>query len=944
MGNFEFNGKSTKDMGLVIQTPPTYTYPERDLSTVHVPGRNGDLIIDNNCYKNVERSYSVGKGFKPGTNYSTNSADLIAWLTSANGKYVRLRDSYDSEVYRMAMFNMSGSTTNIWDGALSCTISFQCKPQRYLLSGEEEFTYNPELQVENPSVYTALPDIILHDIGDVAELGKVLMLSIINNDSVVSNLNINYYTGSLITIKSEDQKVIDENQNNIGEYIGLNGKPFPQFKAGLSKIKLEKFLVKDTNVPSYNSIIKKDYQTIIISEYKNYTAIETQKQEKYTIPSYQSLVESEEEVYPAEAVQSMIMDKCNQYTFKSYNDILSQYGEVYAFTGTIADNEASCPKWIKLESDDGDKIKLVVGVDDEDNPINGFFFVKNVDKKIKFCSENSVIAKGIGTSSVTTVYYYKAIPDINRPGKYALEANYIDMPDEWLSFKITYDNDDSPSSISYVTKAEGYYWTDKTWIFGQAQWKWYAEGANVVLNTLQWNTSKQAFVTTSGLTTSTTTTFTYKYIPELPQYDPITIEEDKNGKKVVRITNKVHFTIEDLAGSDGKTLSNIQVKALDTGFYSYDIGEKTHVDWVFKTAGSSLISGTSLKGTSAFTIYYLEAENQNDVPDYSKIKEWPKWLSRIPVKTGGSPLSPTRVCLTVLKDAYYRHTIEDDEGNETYSEWEEYTAGELYDSIDASDNTTYSMCMIEEIPSTYVNDRAFTNEAKESSALPPSWLSYQIFIEIILDDAEDGDKIVCYRNPDEDIINSDDETLSYYAYTYTNADDEDVIVYIKGQWNPDVGDYVYLEDEQSEFVEIGEVAIASQIRYFAKGTIGYYKWDNNSAWAKKVDGDELLVTSAIDDTTFYYMSEIPEFADYDLFYATVRVDNFGNPDLITFRVKEGASGYFRCNNNSDWTYLEAHDELLISKVGDSNTIRYLEPTEEDLSSVTITYIPRWWIL
>ena len=50
MGNFKFNGTSSEDLGLVIQTPPTYSFPERELETVHVPGRNGDLIIDKNNF------------------------------------------------------------------------------------------------------------------------------------------------------------------------------------------------------------------------------------------------------------------------------------------------------------------------------------------------------------------------------------------------------------------------------------------------------------------------------------------------------------------------------------------------------------------------------------------------------------------------------------------------------------------------------------------------------------------------------------------------------------------------------------------------------------------------------------------------------------------------------------------------------------------------------
>ena len=47
MGIFKFKDKTSEDFGLVVQTPPTYSYPERDVTITHIPGRDGDIIIDN---------------------------------------------------------------------------------------------------------------------------------------------------------------------------------------------------------------------------------------------------------------------------------------------------------------------------------------------------------------------------------------------------------------------------------------------------------------------------------------------------------------------------------------------------------------------------------------------------------------------------------------------------------------------------------------------------------------------------------------------------------------------------------------------------------------------------------------------------------------------------------------------------------------------------------
>ena len=103
MGNLKFGDLSTKDLDLVIQTPPAYTFPEKDVTLQHIPGRNGDIILDNNCYKNVQRTYSIASVIRPGTNFVSAAERITEWLT-ANTGYQRLEDSYEPEVYRLAMF------------------------------------------------------------------------------------------------------------------------------------------------------------------------------------------------------------------------------------------------------------------------------------------------------------------------------------------------------------------------------------------------------------------------------------------------------------------------------------------------------------------------------------------------------------------------------------------------------------------------------------------------------------------------------------------------------------------------------------------------------------------------------------------------------------------------------------------------------------------------
>ena len=93
MGVIIFNNKSSADCRIQVAHPPGYAYPERDYTITHIPGRNGDIIQDNGCYKNVERTYEVSFD-APNEDFATYANAVSAWLHSTTG-YARLEDSYE---------------------------------------------------------------------------------------------------------------------------------------------------------------------------------------------------------------------------------------------------------------------------------------------------------------------------------------------------------------------------------------------------------------------------------------------------------------------------------------------------------------------------------------------------------------------------------------------------------------------------------------------------------------------------------------------------------------------------------------------------------------------------------------------------------------------------------------------------------------------------------
>lgn len=153
-----FDGKNLGDFGVWVSGSGTFNAPARDISTVSVPGRNGDLTFDNGRYNNITVSYPafISRRFQPRLD------DLRAWICSKH-EYCRLEDTYHPEEFRMGIFkgglSVSPTARNI---AGSFTLSFDCKPQRYLKSGEQVITYDGNGLIYNPTQYPAKPLIKLY--------------------------------------------------------------------------------------------------------------------------------------------------------------------------------------------------------------------------------------------------------------------------------------------------------------------------------------------------------------------------------------------------------------------------------------------------------------------------------------------------------------------------------------------------------------------------------------------------------------------------------------------------------------------------------------------------------------------------------------------------------------------------------------------------------------
>lgn len=232
-GNIIFGGISARDYGAVVDGTDTYSAPERDYETVEVPGRNGALTVDRGRYRNIDIEYYM---IFPHTRSFEAYRHNIMALTG----YQRLEDNHHPGEYRAAHFKNSFSPTvhGVGNRVAEVTVTFDCKPQRFLKSGEipVEVTETNTEALRNPTGMDALPLIRVYGTGTVGVAGEIL------------------------TVKSHGKAYVDidcEMQDcffgasNLNKFVELPNGGFPALHPGVNGVSLGGGVTKAVIVPRW---------------------------------------------------------------------------------------------------------------------------------------------------------------------------------------------------------------------------------------------------------------------------------------------------------------------------------------------------------------------------------------------------------------------------------------------------------------------------------------------------------------------------------------------------------------------------------------------------------------------------------------------------------------------------------------------------------------------
>lgn len=160
---FEFAGQNSVDYCLTIEKLPAISAPAKKYKTISVPGRNGDLHIEENAFQNYTQPYECW--FKrPNTPPSEVAHAIKEWLLGSNG-YQVLKDTYDPNHFRKATFLGPMDIEQLLNGFGRCTILFDCAPQSFLESGKFPVNFENPGTLYNPTAFTALPIIYVYGTG-----------------------------------------------------------------------------------------------------------------------------------------------------------------------------------------------------------------------------------------------------------------------------------------------------------------------------------------------------------------------------------------------------------------------------------------------------------------------------------------------------------------------------------------------------------------------------------------------------------------------------------------------------------------------------------------------------------------------------------------------------------------------------------------------------------
>ena len=299
-----FGGIDSADFGIYIGGEGTFDAPKRDVEMISIPGRNGAFALDKGRFENIEVTYSA---FNHEPDLETFSAQLEGFrnaICSQKG-YQRLTDTFHPDEYRMAAYIDGLEIKPIeYNTAATFDIKFDCKPQRFLIAGEQTIEVANGQTITNPTRFESSPMLEVEGYGTIGFNNHEITI----NDVVIgeietstkSSQNIGKipsanlpksftqtidYSSQAGALESGDSLFLDSIKINVKSYmLGTGATPAPTITGNIDTITASGAVRNYTTTEGAATVNNIDYTTAINVDNTELTA--------FTDESYSATVTS----------------------------------------------------------------------------------------------------------------------------------------------------------------------------------------------------------------------------------------------------------------------------------------------------------------------------------------------------------------------------------------------------------------------------------------------------------------------------------------------------------------------------------------------------------------------------------------------------------------------------------------------------------------------------
>lgn len=208
-----FNETALSTFGIYISGEGTYNAPERSVTAQSIPGRNGDLIIDNGRFENIEVTYPAFIL----DDFAANIKAARNYLASLQG-YVKIRDSYHPGEYRMGVYSngLEVDTSGHGNRHGKFNLTFNCKPQRFLTDGDTPVTISSGAAITNPTLFPSRPLIRVTGTGTLSLGGVEITITGTQAYTDIDCDLMDCFNGS----------------TNLNKFVSIDGDEFPELAPG----------------------------------------------------------------------------------------------------------------------------------------------------------------------------------------------------------------------------------------------------------------------------------------------------------------------------------------------------------------------------------------------------------------------------------------------------------------------------------------------------------------------------------------------------------------------------------------------------------------------------------------------------------------------------------------------------------------------------------------